>query len=119
MADIEKQAQAILLRARQKAEAMLVEAQREGEDSSDRPRRGTGPGFDEGLAKGMEEGGKLGHEQALEENREQLTLVVAALERGRDGAGYQTPRAGIGRDGRGDRPGGQDRRAGDQAAGKI
>lgn len=80
MADIEKQARAILLRARQKAEAILIDAQREGEGiKRDARAEGLAAGFEVGREAGSEEGRKLGLEQALNESREQLARVVSAL----------------------------------------
>src|SRR5258706_4061629 len=80
MADIEKQAMAILLRAQQKAEQVLAEAQHAGDDLRGFARaQGRTAGHEEGLAKGIEEGRRLGHEQAISEHREQLTTAVAAL----------------------------------------
>jgi len=80
MADIERHAKAILLRARAKADQILYETQ----IAADEIRRsaqaeGIAVGFEEGIAKGMEEGGKLGHQQALDENRVQMTAIIGAL----------------------------------------
>ncbi len=80
MADIERHAKAILLRARAKADQILQETQIAAEDLRRRAHTdGLAEGFDEGVAKGMEEGGKLGHEQALNENRAQMTAMVESL----------------------------------------
>lgn len=76
MRDIESQAQAMLLRARQQADQLLaatqVEAKKLKEDAATQGRR-------EGIAKGIEEGKKTGHEQALKEYREQLGVLVKSL----------------------------------------
>ena len=80
MVDVEQQARAILTRARQQATQLLVEAQTAAEDIRRQAHAdGLAAGFDEGVAKGMEEGGKLGHAQALEENRNQFTAAIGAL----------------------------------------
>jgi flagellar assembly protein FliH len=80
MADIEKQARNILVRARQQADQVLAEAQREGEELREQARmQGARAGYSEGLARGRSEGAAAGQEQALGEHREHLTALVAAL----------------------------------------
>src|SRR5437899_2482045 len=83
MADIEKQARGILLRARQQADQVLAEAQREGEVLREQAKvDGARAGYEEGLTRGRSEGAVAGQEQALREHREQLTALVAALSAG-------------------------------------
>ena len=80
MADIEKQAMAILLRARQKAARVLADAQRAGEDLSELAQaEGAATGHREGFAKGVEEGRAQGHSQALAEHSEQFVAAVQTL----------------------------------------
>lgn len=80
MADIAKQAAAILARAQQRADAMLGEAQRAGEELRRAAHaEGLAAGRSDGMALGREEGRRLGQEQALEEHREQLTAALSAL----------------------------------------
>jgi flagellar assembly protein FliH len=80
MTDVEQQARSIIVRAKQQAAQLLTEAQTAGEDIRRQAHaEGLAAGFEEGVAKGMEEGGKLGHAQALEENRNQFTVAIAAL----------------------------------------
>src|SRR5207253_2516844 len=76
----EQQAMAILLRARQKAERVLLDAQRAGEDLSQLAQaEGAAAGHREGFAKGMEEGRAQGHSQALAEHSEQFVAAVQTL----------------------------------------
>lgn len=80
MRDVEEQAKAILLRARQTAERLLAEAQRQGDEIRKASHaEGLAEGRREGLARGMEEGLKAGQKQALEEHRDELSRAVAAL----------------------------------------
>src|SRR2546422_125211 len=80
LADIEKQARAILLRARAQAEQLLLAAQRDADDLRRQAQsEGLAAGYDEGIAKGMQEGGKLGHDTALTEHRTQLSTLISAL----------------------------------------
>ena len=80
MADIERHAKAILLRARAKADQVLQEAQIAGEEIRRRAHEeGMAAGHEEGVAKGVQDGAKSGHEQALSEHREQMTAAVNAL----------------------------------------
>src|SRR5207244_4157371 len=80
MADIEKQARSILLRAQHQAEQILAEAQREAESlRQEAHAKGSAAGYEEGLARGIEQGRQLGHEQALGEHREQLAAAVGTL----------------------------------------
>ena len=83
MTDIAKQAAAVMARAQQRAEAMLIEAQRAGEALRQRAlAEGVISGRKEGLAQGTEEGRRLGQEEALNEQREQLTVMLTALTAG-------------------------------------
>ena len=80
MADIEKQARAILVRARQKAEQLLIDAQRNADEIRRQAQaEGLASGYDQGIVKGMEDGGKLGHDAALSEHRTQFTTLLTAL----------------------------------------
>lgn len=80
MRDIEAQAQAILLRAREQSEQLLAAAQLEGERIKiDEKAAGFAEGRKEGLAKGREEGLAAGLQQALDEHRSALTQLVTAL----------------------------------------
>jgi flagellar assembly protein FliH len=80
MSDIEEQARALLVRARQESER-LIAAARVQADHIKRVAHAEGivAGRKEGLEKGHAEGLKNGHEQALAEHRAALTQVVAAL----------------------------------------
>src|SRR5438270_13897122 len=79
MVDVEQQARAILAAARQQAAQVIADARAAaGNIRRQAHAEGLAAGFDEGVAKGLEEGGKLGHAQALEENRAKFTVAVAA-----------------------------------------
>jgi len=80
MRDVEEQAKALLLRARQAAERFLSEAQREGEEIRKRAHAdGLAEGLREGLTLGTDQGYKAGRQEALEEHREALSQALAAL----------------------------------------
>ena len=80
MADIEAQARAMIARAKQEAEKILADARVLGEEIKRKAHsRGLAGGYDDGVTQGVEEGGKLGHAQALEEYRARFTQVVEAL----------------------------------------
>ena len=80
MRDVEEQAKALLMRARQGAERILAEAQREGAEFKRLAHaEGLEEGRREGLTRGAEEGRAAGKQQALEEHRAQLTEVVKGL----------------------------------------
>ena len=80
MRDVEDQAKALLLRARQAADRLLAEAQREGGEMRQRAHAdGFAQGRREGLATGTEEGRETGLLHALEEHRGQLADAVAAF----------------------------------------
>ena len=80
MRDVEDQARALLLRARQTAERLIAEAQREAAELKKAAHaQGLAEGRRDGLAKGIEEGRAAGQKQALDEHRAQLTQAVAAL----------------------------------------
>ena len=80
MKDIEAQARAILMRAQQHAEQLLVEAQISAGELKDKALAdGIIEGRKTGIAKGTEEGKKLGQQQALTEHKAQFTQVVNAL----------------------------------------
>lgn len=80
MRDIESQARAIILRARQQAEQLLAAAMAEAEElKKNAHAEGLKEGRAEGLAKGTEEGRKTGHQQALNEHKVELTRIVQGL----------------------------------------
>ncbi len=80
MKDIETQARALMNRAKERAEGLLVEAQKEAETLKAAARvEGLVEGKREGLAKGLEEGRKNGAQQALSEHRTALAQLIAAL----------------------------------------
>ena len=80
MTDIAKQAAGILARAQSRADAMLVEAQRAAEELRLTARtEGLIAGQREGIAHGLKEGRETGRGQALDEQRNDLTAVVATL----------------------------------------
>jgi flagellar assembly protein FliH len=80
MRDVEDQAKALLLRARQAAARLIAEAQREAAELKKAAHaQGLAEGRRDGLAKGLDEGRAAGQKQALEEHRAQLTEAVAAL----------------------------------------
>src|SRR2546421_11847924 len=80
MRDIENQARAVLLRAREQAEQLLAEAQAEGERLKAQAKvQGLAEGRAEGLTRGTEQGKKAGHQQALSEHNAAFTQAVTAL----------------------------------------
>jgi flagellar assembly protein FliH len=80
MKDIEAQAQAILLRAKNQAAKILVQAQRMAEELQKQSQE---RGLIEGRQQGFDEGNKSGHESgqqlALGEHRQSLSELIAAL----------------------------------------
>ncbi len=80
MKDIETQARALMARAKERAEGLLIEAQREAEGLKAAAKvEGLVEGKREGLAKGLEEGRKNGAQQALSEHRTSLTQLIKSL----------------------------------------
>jgi flagellar assembly protein FliH len=80
MADIERAAKGMLLRARQQADALLAAAQVEGEKlRADAKVAGLAEGRREGMVQGIEQGRKAGEQQALNEHKAQLQQAIAAL----------------------------------------
>jgi flagellar assembly protein FliH len=80
MRDIENQARGILARARQQAEALLADAQREAEAlKRTAAQAGAADGRREGLAAGLDQGRRSGHEQALSEFNQQFAQAVGAM----------------------------------------
>jgi flagellar assembly protein FliH len=80
MKDIENHARAILLRARRQAEQLLAHAQAAGEALKKAAREeGFAVGRVEGVAKGLEDGRKSGHDAALGEHRANLSALVQSL----------------------------------------
>lgn len=80
MRDVEEHARQILLRAKEQAEQLIAAAQVEGEKLKERAAiEGSVKGRAEGIAKGTEEGKKLGAQQALSEQKAQLTQLFKTL----------------------------------------
>ncbi len=84
MKDVEEAAKMVLLRARHQADRLLAQAQQAGEEIKAQARaegalEGHAQGLAKGLAQGREEGFKAGHDQALNEQRAQLTQLAKAL----------------------------------------
>src|SRR5690348_4969238 len=80
MADVEAAAKRVLLRARQQAEQLLLDAQNEAEALKEQAKAdGLQEGLAEGRAEGLRLGKEAGHAQALAEHREQFTQAIAAL----------------------------------------
>jgi flagellar assembly protein FliH len=80
MSDIEKQAHAIIMRAKSQAARILIEAQRIGEESKKEAiETGTREGREAGHAEGLEQGRAAGEAAALAEQREALTRLTAAM----------------------------------------
>src|SRR5215207_220413 len=80
MRDVEEQAKSLRVRARQTAERLIAEAQREAAELKKAAHaQGLAEGRREGLARGADEGRAAGQNQALEEGRAQLAEVVSAL----------------------------------------
>jgi flagellar assembly protein FliH len=79
LADIERAAKTILLRAQQQAEQLLAAAQAEGELLKEQARaEGLAAGRQEGTAQGFEQGKLAGQQLALNEHRERLQQAHAA-----------------------------------------
>src|SRR5436190_4878108 len=76
MADVEVAAKRVLLRARQQAEQLLLDAQNEAEALKEQAKV---EGLEQGHAEGVRIGAEAGHAQALAEHREQFTQAIAAL----------------------------------------
>jgi flagellar assembly protein FliH len=80
MRDIENHARAILMQAREQAEALLAEAQKEaGNLRAQGYAEGLEEGRRDGRAQGELEGAQAGAQQALSEHQEQLATLIAAL----------------------------------------
>jgi flagellar biosynthesis/type III secretory pathway protein FliH len=80
LADIERHAKNILLRAQQRAEQLLAAAQAECELlKAQALAEGTAEGLREGTAKGLEQGRHAGQAQALNEHRGQLQQAMKSL----------------------------------------
>jgi flagellar assembly protein FliH len=80
MADIEKQAKAIIIAARLRAERLIIAAQQEAEDLKlTAHAQALIDGKKEGIAKGLEEGRTQGREEALNEQRQELASLCATL----------------------------------------
>jgi flagellar assembly protein FliH len=80
MADIEKAAKAMLLRARQQADQLLAAAQAEAAKlKDDAIAMGFAEGQRNGMAKGIDQGHKAGQQQALAEFKTQLEQAVTAV----------------------------------------
>ncbi|CAN5649004.1 hypothetical protein BH09PLA1_BH09PLA1_22130 [soil metagenome] len=82
MADIEAQANAIILRAKNQAARILVEAQRIGEELKKQSHeQGLIDGRETGFAQGQKDGSESGQQQALSEHRQSLSQLVESLTR--------------------------------------
>lgn len=80
LADIERQAKVILLRARQQAEQLLAVAQTEAEQLKQQATaQGLAEGRRQGVAQGSEQGRQAGQQLALNEHRTQLQQAMQAL----------------------------------------
>ena len=80
MADIERHAKMLLLRAQQQAEQLLAAAQTEAEQLKQQARQqGLIEGRREGTAQGLEQGRQAGQQQALNESRAQLQQAMQSL----------------------------------------
>src|SRR6478736_6596584 len=80
MADVEAAAKRVLLRARQQAEQLLLDAQNEAEALKEQAKaEGLREGLEQGQAEGLRLGTEAGHAQALAEHREQFMQTIAAL----------------------------------------
>jgi flagellar assembly protein FliH len=80
MADIERHAKGILLRAQQQAEQLLAAAQVEGEALKQQGRaEGLLEGRRQGTAEGLAQGKEAGHQQGLNESRAQLQQAIGAF----------------------------------------
>jgi len=80
MADIERAAKGVLLRAQQQAEQLLAEAQSTAEQLKQQAHaQGLIEGRKQGTAEGLTQGRQAGEQQALNELRTQLQQALAAL----------------------------------------
>jgi len=80
MKDIETQAKALLIRARQQADQLLAAAQTEAQQLKVAAKaEGLAEGKREGMAQGLEAGKKSGEQAALAEHRAQFQQAIAAL----------------------------------------
>jgi flagellar biosynthesis/type III secretory pathway protein FliH len=80
MKSIEEQARAILLRAKQQADALIAEARLEAECLKQRAAdEGAETGRQEGFACGLRQGKQAGHEQALSEHRAAFSKALSTL----------------------------------------
>jgi len=80
MADIEKYARQLLGKAQQQADQLLAAAQSESENLKKQARdQGLADGKKEGIAKGTEEGRKLGQQAAMNEHKAKLVELVKSL----------------------------------------
>jgi flagellar assembly protein FliH len=80
MADVERTAKSILLRAQAHAEQLLAAAQAEAESLKQQAMaEGFAEGRREGTAQGLAQGKEAGQQQALTEHRAQLEKAVASL----------------------------------------
>jgi len=80
MADIEKQAKAIVIAARLRAERLIQVAQQEAEELKRAAHaQALVEGKKEGLTQGITEGRALGREQALGEQRQELANLIGSL----------------------------------------
>lgn len=80
MKDVEELAKGMLVRAQRQAEELIAAAQQEGEELKKKMQaEGFAAGRKEGVAKGMDEGRKTGHQAALTEHKAQLVQAINTL----------------------------------------
>ena len=80
MTDIAKQAAAVMARAQKRADAMLEEAQKAGEElKAAAHAEGRVQGHRAGIAAGLSEGRRAGHDEAIQQHGDALTAVVGSL----------------------------------------
>ena len=80
MADIERAAKSLLLRAQQQAEQLLAEAQSAADQLKQQAHaQGLIEGRKQGTAEGLAQGREAGQQQALTEHRAQLQQAITAL----------------------------------------
>jgi flagellar assembly protein FliH len=85
MADIERQAKATIIAARLRAERLIQAAQEEAENLKRQAHaQALVDGKKEGIAKGLEEGKKLGRDEALNEQRQALAQALTAMTQAAD-----------------------------------
>lgn len=80
MVDVEQHAARLILQAQARAEALLKEAELEGDRiRAERYQQGFAEGRQQGIMQGLTEGKKAGHEEALARHSKNLEGLVAAF----------------------------------------